>query len=63
MLARLVPKLEELLQRHLQASLRRPFQTFSSIRFANDQHWPDIGDRMAWSVSGAAGPTAERIGD
>ena len=40
MLARSVSELGGRLQRPLQASLRLPFQSPSSIRFANDQHWP-----------------------
>jgi hypothetical protein len=56
MLARPVPGLGGRFQRPLQASLRLPFQSPSSIRFANDQHWPladsgwpaaEDGDRMA----------------
>jgi len=39
MLARLVPKLGERLQRPLQASLQMNHQKLRSIRFANDQHW------------------------
>jgi hypothetical protein len=40
MLARPVPGLGGLLPRPLQASLRLPFQSPSSICFADDQHWP-----------------------
>ena len=54
MLARPLPWLGGPLQRPLQASLRRPFQTPSSIRFANDQHLAcgrdrrsEIGDRRS----------------
>ena len=47
MLARSLPWLGGPLQRPLQASLRRPFQTPSSIRFANDQHLACGRDRRS----------------
>ena len=42
MLARPVPGLGGRLQQPLQAILRQPFQSISSIRYANDQHGPNI---------------------
>ena len=41
LLARPVPNLEGCLHRLLKANLRRPFQSPSSICFANDQHCPN----------------------
>jgi hypothetical protein len=54
MLARSVSELGGRLPRPLQASLRLPFQSPSSIRFANDQHWPGPPAEDGWARSASS---------
>ena len=66
-LARPVPGLAAFLQAHFQASLKMVCQNLRSIRFANDQHWPDASRSSISQIlstigcmAASAGPLAER---